>query len=67
MHAVMLSLPNMCPVLFISNFRVSCITHSVVVVVVVVVVVAFVVVVVVLVVVACINRYRCRTPWQISL
>ena len=60
----MLSLPNMCPVLFISNFRVSCITHSVVVVV-VVVVVAFVVVV--LVVVACINRYRCRTPWQISL
>ena len=65
MHAVMLSLPNMCPVLFISNFHVSCITHSVVVVV-VVVVVAFVVVVLV-VVVACINRYRCRTPWQISL
>jgi len=65
LHAVMLSLPNMCPVLFISNFRVSCITHSVVVVVVVVVVVAFVVVV--LVVVACINIYRCRTPWQISL
>ena len=56
----------MCPVLFISNFRVSCITHSVVVVVVVVVVVAAFVVVV-LVVVACINRYRCRTPWQISL